>query len=407
MPLLMNKIDEMIRELCPEGVKRVKLGKVCEILNGYAFKSTKYDSKGIRVIRISDVKSGYIDNCDIKYYPLSEIDAFTNYILCENDIVMSLTGNCGRVAIISKNIMPCALNQRVAALRSKEQLIQNYLFYLLNSPIFEAKAMENANGAGQKNLSTTWLANIEIPLPPLAIQQEIVSILDSFSSLQSKLEEELAVRQKQMEFYREKLLTFDENDSSVKWMKLGEVCEIYGRIGFRGYTRDDQVSVGKGALALSPSNLVDGKMDFANCTYISWMKYEESPEIMTFVGDVLFCKTGSTVGKVAYVSELPCKSTINPQLVVLKRIKVSPKYLYYYLSSNVIQRQVKSLAGVGSVPNISQSKLQLLNIPVSGKMQEIVSVLDTMSSLIDKLRQEIEQRRKQYEYYREKLLSFD
>ncbi len=393
----MNKIDEMIRELCPEGVKRVKLVSVAKIQYGYPFESKLFteDSTFVPLIRIRDVVPGFPST----YYKGEVID---EYIVRNGDMLVGMDGNFN---MAKWKGIDGLLNQRVCRISSNCQDVCNgYLYYYL-VPMFK-HVEEITPGGSVKHLSASIINKLSIPLPPLAIQQEIVSILDSFSSLQSKLEEELAVRQKQMEFYREKLLTFDKDDNSVKWMKLGDVCEICGRIGFRGYTRDDQVIEGKGALALSPSNIVDGKMDFTNCTYISWMKYEESPEIMTFVGDVLFCKTGSTVGKVAYVSELPCESTINPQLVVLKNIKVSPKYLYYYLSSNAIQRQVKSLAGVGSVPNISQSKLQLLDIPMSGEMQEIVSTLDTMSSLIDKLKEEIELRKKQYEYYREALLSF-
>lgn len=126
-------------------------------------------------------------------------------------------------------------------------------------------------------------------------------------------------------------------------------------------------------------------------------------------GDIIFCKTGSTVGKVTVVEKLPCEATINPQLVVLKEININKKYLYYYLSSNRIQNKVKSLAGVGSVPNISQSILNDLDIsvPSSQVMKSIVEKLDAFESLISSLKEEIALRQKQYEYYREKLLTFD
>ena len=121
----------------------------------------------------------------------------------------------------------------------------------------------------------------------------------------------------------------------VEWKKLGDICDIRGRIGFRGYTRNDQVKEGEGALSLSPSNIQEGHMDYTKGTYITWAKYEESPEIMTFNGDIILCKTAS-VGKVALVKGLPYKATINPQLVVLKEIQCNAPFLTYVLNSNSI-----------------------------------------------------------------------
>ena len=79
--------------------------------------------------------------------------------------------------------------------------------------------------------------------------------------------------------------------SNWRWVRLEEVASIYGRIGFRGYTTQDLVSEGDGAITLSPSNIVDAKMDYSSCTYISWQKYEESPEIKIKNDDILLVKT--------------------------------------------------------------------------------------------------------------------
>ena len=196
--------------------------------------------------------------------------------------------------------------------------------------------------------------------------------------------------------------------SAVEWKELGSLCEIKGRIGFRGYTRDDQVEKGEGAISLSPANIVDSRLCYDDSTYISWSKYNESPEIMVFNDDLIFCKTAS-VGKVSMVENLPCEATINPQLVVLKNICVNSKYLYYCLCGNKVQDEVKAMAGVGSVPNVSQTKLAniLIPIPSLAKQQEIVSHLDTFTTLISNLESELDMRRKQYEHYRNQLLDFE
>ena len=382
-----------------------KLGEVCQVLNGFAFKSSEYVTEGIRIIRISDVQNGYISDKDRVYYPIEKLSEYERYLLNNGDLVMSLTGNPGRVAFIRKE--SCALNQRVACLRAKT-ISNSYLFYLFNCKEFESTAFANSTGGAQKNLSTTWLNNFPIPIPSLSEQQRIVGILDTFTSAIDNLKEQIAQRRKQYEYYRDELLDL-EGKPGVEMKTLGEVCGIKGRIGFRGYTREDQVEEGEGVISLSPGNIENGQMVYKGCTYITWEKYEESPEIKTFNGDILFCKTGSTVGKVAMVKELPCEATINPQLVVLKNITIDSKFLNYILATYTIQSTVKRLAGVGSVPNISQEKLSNLQFPLPPlhEQQRIVSILDTFEASIQNLEAQLKQREKQYEYYRNKLLTFE
>ena len=191
----------------------------------------------------------------------------------------------------------------------------------------------------------------------------------------------------------------------VEWKNLGDVCEIKGRIGFRGYTRDDQVEKGEGAISLSPGNIFDSVLNYDSCTFITWDKYEESPEIMVNEGDIILCKTAS-VGKVARVKNLPEKATINPQLVLIKNIKTNPQYLFYVLDDSPFQAKIKGLAGIGSVPNVSQAKLSAILIPIPSLTEQtrIVGILDTFTASIDNLKQQIAERRKQYEYYRDQLL---
>ena len=194
----------------------------------------------------------------------------------------------------------------------------------------------------------------------------------------------------------------------VEWKKLGEICDIKGRIGFRGYTREDQVEKGQGAISLSPGNIIDDTLVYDSCTYITWEKYNESPEIMVNEGDIILCKTAS-VGKVARLKKLPEKATINPQLVVLKNISINPQYIFYVFTDYPFQSKIKGLAGVGSVPNVSQAKLSQILIPVPSleEQNRIVGILDTFTDSIENLKQQIAQRRKQFEFYRDQLLDLE
>ena len=172
------------------------------------------------------------------------------------------------------------------------------------------------------------------------------------------------------------------------YKKLGEVCEIFGRIGFRGYTKADLVDSPKdGAITLSPSNIVNGEMDYSKCSYITWAKYEESPEIMIYPGDILLVKTAS-VGKTALVRDLPHKATINPQFVVLKNIETNHEYLSYYMKSEKAQNFILSIAKGAAAQTVSQKNLAEMQVPVPTKaeQQRIVSRLDSAFAHIDELK---------------------
>ena len=165
--------------------EKVKLGDICNILNGYAFKSKKYVGKGIRVIRITNVQKGIIEDVDPKYYDISEIDNLKNYMLKENDLLISLTGNVGRVGLMTKEFLPAGLNQRVGCLRIKDDrnVSIRYLYQCLNNNKFETECINNSNGIAQKNLSTEWLKNYIIPVPNIEIQQQIANKLEKIQKI--------------------------------------------------------------------------------------------------------------------------------------------------------------------------------------------------------------------------------
>ena len=182
--------------------------------------------------------------------------------------------------------------------------------------------------------------------------------------------------------------------SNWRWVRLEEVASIYGRIGFRGYTTQDLVSEGDGAITLSPSNIVDAKMDYSSCTYISWEKYEESPEIKIKNDDILLVKTGSSYGKNAIVKDLPQEATINPQFAVIKNIICNITYLFYVLNSDLAKQQYERFVIGTSIPTFSQAKLNSLLIPlppieeqelIVERIEELYAKLDDIKVLEDEL----------------------
>ena len=211
----------------------------------------------------------------------------------------------------------------------------------------------------------------------------------------------------EQKYYRDKLLDL-EGKEGVEMKILGEVCEIKGRIGFRGYTREDQVSKGEGALTLTATNIINQRIDYNNNTYITWEKYYESPEIMVQNGDIIVCQRGS-IGKIAFVEDLIEKATINPQLLLIKNIKILNRFLSYYLLSRFFQNDLSQIIGHGTVQMIAQKDFKNLVVPVPSlsEQQRIVDILDKFEASIQNLEAQLSQREKQYEYYRNKLLTFE
>ena len=159
-------------------MQKIKIGDVCDVLNGFAFKSENYVGSGIRVIRIANVQKGYIEDTTPAFYPLDS-GGLDKYMLENGDLLMSLTGNVGRVAMLESDMLPAALNQRVACLRLKSSKIsKKYLFHILNSDYFEQQCIQSSKGVAQKNMSTEWLKDYEIPLYSPEHQNKIVSVLD-------------------------------------------------------------------------------------------------------------------------------------------------------------------------------------------------------------------------------------
>ena len=167
-------------------------------------------------------------------------------------------------------------------------------------------------------------------------------------------------------------------------IKLKFFSEIYGRIGFRGYTASDLVDEGEGAITLGPPNIDNQKLNLDNKKYLSWEKYDESPEIKIYNGDLLLVKTAS-VGKVALVENLNYPTTLNPQLTVFKNIQINNKYFYYTMISDVIQYQIALNVNGGVISTLSQENIQnyIIPLPSPNEQQQIANYLDKQTAKID------------------------
>ncbi len=183
-----------------DGWVEKRLGVLIDIQNGYAFSSNEYKDEGHFLIRISNVQDGEITLAKPKYVSIDD-SRLKRFILNEGDILVSLTGNIGRVGIMQAEHLPAALNQRVARITLKDEktIRHNFLFFFLRSNFFRKHLQAAGHGAAQQNVSTKEIAEVELSVPPLAEQQRV---LDALRELQIKTDDLEAT-------YQQKLIELD------------------------------------------------------------------------------------------------------------------------------------------------------------------------------------------------------
>lgn len=290
----------------------------------------------------------------------------TNLTLLPVDtVLLSSRAPIGKVAIAT---VPMYCNQGFKNIVCGDNLNNGFVYYFLKHNVDYLNSL--GSGATFKEISKRVVENISIPLPSVEEQHHIVTELDLLSEIidskNAQLRDLSALAQSI--FFE----MFGDVELKEKNKTLDSVCSIVGRIGFRGYTRDDFVDgPEQGAISLSPGNIIDGEMDYSKCSYVTWEKYEQSPEIMIQNGDILVVKTGSSYGKTALVEHLPHKATINPQFVVLKDIQIDTEYLKAFLSTPYARRMYERYVIGTAIPTFSQKKLGSLPLFIPSKEQQV------------------------------------
>ncbi len=276
------------------------------------------------------------------------------------------------------------------------------------SELINSVSKKYVSYVGNPKLMNGVMSQIKIPVPKIKEQQKIATCLSSLNEVITAHSQKLELLKdhkkglmqnlfpqegEKLPKYRFKEFEKD-GEWSLKQLGVDNLIEIKGRIGYRGYTTEDIVSKGEGAISMSPSNIDENwNLNFEKSTYITWEKYEESPEIMLADGFTALVKTGSSYGKAAYIKNLIEKTTINPQLVVLKPKKIRSYFLYLLVTNFAIQKQIQETVVGGAIPTLSQdsiSKFEVL-IPKPKEQQKIAECFSALNDLIILQTQRIEQ----------------
>lgn len=382
----MNKIEEMLQELCPNGVEWKELGEVCKVNKGKQLNKTQLSDDGLYpAYNGGKSYSGRTDDYNVE----------------ANTIIVSQGGaSAGFVNFIDTPFWANA--HCYYFLPNLEKVNNRYLYHFIKMK--QNYLMEFQHGAGIPALKSDKLIKLKIPLPPLEIQEEIVKILDKFTDYVTELTAELTNRQKQYTYYRDKLLSFEDEVYQVEWKTLGEVAEFN-----YGYT-DKAQDIGDVRFIRITDIDDNGYLKSGDKKYISLTN--NSHKYLVNYGDLLMARTGATYGKTLYIN------TEEPSVYASFLIKITPKgsldsrYYWHFSKSDQYWNQVNNLVSKAGQPQFNANSLKKVKLPVPSLeiQRRIVQVLDNFDAVCNDLNiglpKEIELRQKHYEYFRDKLLTF-
>ena len=337
-------------------METIRIGDTCEILNGFAFRSENYVESGIRIIRIANVQKGFIEDNTPEYYPADSI-GLDKYMLREGDLLMSLTGNVGRVAILERQFLPAALNQRVACLRMKTNRIsKRYLYHILNSDFFEQQCILSSKGVAQKNMSTEWLKDYEIPLYSLEQQDKIVTQIDKAGSIIAFHKSQLRILDTLIKArFVEMFGDLRNNPNNWPVYHFDEITEIITD-GEHATPR----RVDKGIYLLSARNVLDHTLQLDDVDFIDQEEYDRiAKRIVPKAGDVLISCSGS-VGRCCVVPEGLKFQMVRSAALLRFDQRVLPAYAEYMITSDDLQDQINGAKTASSQANLFQGKIAKL-----------------------------------------------
>ena len=406
----MNQIEKLIEELCPDGVEYKPLGELTIALPGLkGKKKTDFSNGNAPFISYKNVFSNISTQLDSSDYVKVGDQEKQNHLLLGDILITGSsesTEDVGLTSVVTKApSKPIYLNSFCFILRpiSNEFFNPDFAKHLFRSEYIRQQIRRCSNGVTRINISKPRLARITIPVPPLEIQKEIVKILDTFQSLEAELEAELEARKKQYEFYRDQLLTFTER---VRWATLGEVSQ--------------RVSSGATPAKSNRGFYQGGKIPWLRTQEVVFNEIYSTNEFITeqavaqtgahWIPEncLIVAISGASAGRCA-VNKIPLTTNQHCCNIELDETAVNFKFAFYWTAAHY--EELKAL-GRGARSDLNSKIIKNFPIPVPPleEQQRIVNILDKFDALVNDLTSglpaEIEARRKQYEFYRDQLLTF-
>ena len=406
----MKNLETLIQELCPDGVEFRTMEEVFEIRNGYTPSKNNpdfWEGGTIPWFRMEDIRqNGRILSDAIQHITPAAIKG--KGLFPANSIIIATTATIGEHALV---IADSLANQRFTNLTVRKSLsaclLPKFVFYYMF--VIDEWCKKNVNAGNFASVDMKRFKKLDFPLPPIEVQTEIIHILDKFTSLEAELEAELDCRKRQYEYYRDKLLSFENvGGQEVEWKKMSEVGTF---IRGNGLQKKDFTESGVGCIHYGQIYTKLNTFTDKTLTYCS----ENVAKKLTPVhpGDLIIACTSENVEDVCKsVAWLGKEDIVTGGHACVFSHHENPKYIAYLLQTENFFQQKKKYARGVKVIDIKVADLQKITLPIPSleEQHRIVSILDRFESLTTSLQSglpaEIAARRQQYEYYRDKLLTF-
>lgn len=406
----MSRLEELIQKLCPEGIGYKTLGEIAtDVFRGAGITRDQVRETGTPCVRYGEIYTTYgIWFEDCVSHTDESLLASKKYF-GYGDILFAITGeSVDEIAKCCAYIghETCLAGGDIVVLRHNED--PKYLAYALST--LDAQKQKSKGKVKSKvvHSSVPDIKSIRIPVPPLEVQREIVRILDTFTELTSELTENLSkeftARKQQYTYYRNKLL--EKNTKAMK-MKLGDIFDFQNGFAFKSRLFKES-----GNAILRIANIKENQISTDNLVFFDEADYKENlSSYIVRQNDIVIAMSGATTGKIG-VNIAPYNFYLNQRVgkFIPKENIVLSRYSYHLLLQ--MSEEIYAISEGGAQPNLSSEKLKKLTayIPPISEQKRIVKVLDTFAfrctDLTSGLPAEIEARKKQYEYYRDKLLTF-
>ena len=402
----MTKLNCIIEQFCPNGVEYKTIEDIAiDIFRGSGIKRDQVTPEGIPCVRYGEIYTTYnlwFDEC-VSHTELEYVQS-PKYFEYGN-ILFAITGES--VEEIAKSIAyvgheKCLAGGDIVVLKHNQN--PKYLSYALST--VDAQKQKSAGKVKSKvvHSSVPAIKSIVIPVPPLEVQEEIVKILDNFTEQLAELTAELTARKKQYEAYKDKLYTFDDTVTRVT-TKVITTDRFWLMPATPKYFDD-------GIPYITSKNITNGIIDFSNVKYISREDYEVISKNRRICSNDLLITMIGTIGETAFVGDNTEFYGQNLYLIRFDETKCLRKYYYYYISSERVKCSLISGKNPSSQGYIKAGSIDdlLIPLPSISDQQRIVNILDSFNKLCfditEGLPAEIEARQKQYEFYRDKLLTY-
>lgn len=401
----MTRIEQMIKDMCPNGVEWKTLGEICELVT----KQTGFDySNTIKPALLTKRSEGAIPymqtrnfsgrnfNYETEYYvPEHIVNQFPRIVLDKKCLLISIVGSIGNVGLFPGE-EKCFLGGAICVLKFKPGINISFVYEFMSSIYGQKLLKSKIKGSGQSTITIEDIRKFSIPLPPQEIQERIVIVLEKYAALAAELQAELQKRRTQYEYYRTQLLTPPQtispegstDDRNWEWKTLGEICTI-----LRGKR-------------LTKSELSeDGKYPVFHGGIEPLGYYKEyNREANT----VMIINVGASAGTVGF-SDAKFWSS-DGCYCLSKSDMVIPKFMYYLLQKR--ESELKSRVRYAGIPTLDSDVIKRMKIalPSLEEQARIVAILDKFealtTSLSDGIPAEQAAQQKRYEYFRDKLLTF-